>query len=236
MDTMTRTHALNASWHGYRGMLSSRGIRVFLLDDHEMVRQGVRGLLELDPLITVVGEAGTVEEALRLAPLCNPTVAVLDVRLPDGTGIEVCRELKERIPRLKCLMMSSFSDAEAVTAAIKAGASGFVLKQLRGTDVVDAVRSVAVGGSALDSETTGLVMRGIQARAAAQPSLAMLTQAERQVLELVGDGLTNREIGERLHLAEKTVRNRVSIILNRLEMQHRTQAALFINRARALGN
>lgn len=218
---------LNSSIPIDRAYAGPRNIRVFILDDHEVVRKGVRALLELDPLITVVGEAATVAEALANAPITKPTVALLDVRLPDGTGITACRGLISMIPQLRCLMMTSFSDDEALANAILAGASGYVLKQISGSDIPEAVRCVAAGGSALDSETTAMVMRDIRAHAERLTGLDALTQVERDVLELIGEGLSNAEIGVRLDNTESAIRDRISSILNKLGMSHRTQAAVY---------
>lgn len=217
-------------------------IRVFLLDDHELVRRGVGELLAAEPDLAVVGEAGTVADALDRAEAARPDVALLDVRLPDGSGIEVCRELRSRMPGLGCLMLTSFADDEALFGAIMAGAAGYVLKDIRGSALVDAVRTVAAGGSLLDPTATELVMSRLRDRAAgavggagsgsgakdaAAERLALLTPSERRILELIAEGLTNRQIGERLLLAEKTVKNYVTGILAKLEMQRRTQAAAF---------
>jgi RNA polymerase sigma factor (sigma-70 family) len=208
-------------------------IKVFLLDDHEIVRRGIRALLETDPRIEVVGEASSVGEALLVAPFEQPDVAVLDVRLPDGSGIYACQQLRDAIPGLKCLMVTSFADPGALGDAIAAGASGYVLKQLRGTDVLSAVLSVARGGSAFDSQSTAMMMEEIRARAEVPAGLETITQREREVLDLIGEGMTNNEIADRLGIAEKTVRNTVSVLLNKLGMQHRTQAAIYITKLRA---
>jgi two-component system response regulator DevR len=203
-------------------------IRVFLLDDHEVVRRGVQELLESEADIEVVGEASTAAEALARVPALRPDVAVLDVRLPDGDGVSVCRELRSRMPDLACLMLTSFSDDEALVDAIMAGAAGYVLKQIRGTDLVGAVRTVAAGGSLMDQRSISQVMdrlRGGPLGAPADP-LADLTEREREILTLIGEGLTNRQIGERLHLAEKTIKNYVSNLLAKLGMERRTQAAV----------
>ncbi|MBN9611559.1 MAG: DNA-binding response regulator [Actinobacteria bacterium 69-20] len=200
-------------------------VRVFLVDDHEVVRRGIADLLESDDL-QVVGEAGSVAEALTRVPAVRPDVAVLDVRLPDGNGVELCRELRSRMPELRCLMLTSFDDDDALFGAIMAGASGFVLKQVRGSDLVSAVRTVATGGSLLDARSTAAVMRRIQAEQEEAEPLRTLTEQERAVLELIAEGLTNRQIGDRLFLAEKTVKNYVSHLLAKLGVEHRTQAAI----------
>lgn len=200
-------------------------IRVFLVDDHEVVRRGIADLLESDDM-TIAGEAGSVQEALARVPAVRPDVAVLDVRLPDGNGVELCRELRSQMPDLKCLMLTSFDDDEALFGAIMAGAAGFVLKQVRGSDLVSAVKTVAAGGSLLDARSTAAVMRRIQAEQEEAEPLRSLTDQERAVLELIAEGLTNRQIGARLFLAEKTVKNYVSHLLAKLGVDHRTQAAI----------
>jgi two-component system response regulator DevR len=204
-------------------------IRVFLLDDHEVVRRGVRELLEAesDGAIEVVGEAGTADEAIRRIPAVQPDVALLDVRLPDGNGVEVCREVRSRQPEVRCLMLTSFSDDEALFDAIMAGASGFVLKQVRGTDLVDDVRRVAAGQSLLDPTVTARVLDRLRRGPEDDPGVAQLTDQERRVLDLLAEGLTNRQIGERLYLAEKTVKNYVSNLLTKLGMHRRTEAAVY---------
>jgi DNA-binding NarL/FixJ family response regulator len=200
-------------------------IRVFLLDDHEIVRRGVRELLEAEPDIEVVGEASTAAEALARVPATHPDVAVLDVRLPDGDGVSVCRQLRSDRPELQCLMLTSFADDEALFDAILAGAAGYVLKQIRGTDLIGAVRTVAGGGSLLDPRAAAAVMERMRTPRAADP-LASLTDQERRILELIGEGLTNRQIAERMFLAEKTVKNYVSNLLSKLGLQRRTQVAV----------
>jgi len=206
-------------------------IRVFLLDDHEVVRRGVADLLELEGDIVVVGEASTAAQALARVPAVRADVAVLDVQLPDGDGVSVCRELRSQFPELKCLMLTSFVDDDALLNAIVAGASGYVLKEIRGTDLVGAVRTVAAGGSLLDPQATARVMERIRTDATKVDPLEQLTEQERKILHLIGEGLTNRQIGEELFLAEKTVKNYVSSILSKLGLQRRTQAAVFAVRA-----
>ncbi|NNN29971.1 response regulator transcription factor [Streptomyces sp. S3(2020)] len=205
-------------------------IRVFLLDDHEVVRRGLTDLLDSEPDISVVGDAGTVEHALARGPALRPHVAVLDVRLPDGDGITVCRELRSRLPDLACLMLTSFDDEDALLDAIMAGASGYVLKQIRGSDLVSAVRTVASGQSMLDPATTARLMRSLRAdpaeTPAVSPELASLSPRERDILALIGEGLTNREIGKKLYLSEKTVKNHISRLLAKLGVQRRVQAAV----------
>jgi DNA-binding NarL/FixJ family response regulator len=206
-------------------------LRVFLLDDHELVRRGVRELLEADGDIEVVGEAATAAEALARVPALRPQVAVLDVRLPDGDGVSVCRELRSQLPDLACLMLTSFSDDDALLDAVLAGASGYVLKDIRGGDLVGAVRTVAAGGSLLDSASTANVLARLRAKPATDP-LDVLTDQERRILDLIGEGLTNRQIGERMFLAEKTVKNYVSSLLSKLGLQRRTQAAVLATERR----
>jgi DNA-binding NarL/FixJ family response regulator len=201
-------------------------IKVFLCDDHEVVRRGVKDMLEAEGDIEVIGEASTVSEALARVPALRPQVAVLDVRLPDGSGITACRELRSALPELGCLMLTSFADDEAMLDAIMAGAQGFVLKQIRGSDLVGAVRTVATGGSLLDPTATARVMDRLRTHGQTQDRLAALSEQERKVLELIGEGLTNRQIGERLFLAEKTVKNYVSNVLSKLGLERRTQAAV----------
>jgi two-component system, NarL family, response regulator DevR len=205
-------------------------ITVFLLDDHEIVRKGVRDLLEAEADISVVGEAGTAESALARIPALRPDVAVLDVRLPDGDGVSVCREIRSRLPQVACLMLTSFGDDEALFDAIMAGAAGYVLKQIRGTDLVGAVRTVAAGQSLLDPQAASKVMARMRDRARAADPLAGLTEQERRILELIGEGLTNRQIGEQMFLAEKTVKNYVSSLFAKLGMERRTQAAAYAAR------
>ncbi len=205
-------------------------VKVFLLDDHEIVRRGVRDLLEAEPDITVVGEAGTAQSALARIPALRPDVAILDVRLPDGDGVTVCREIRSQMPQVACLMLTSFGDDEALFDAIMAGAAGYVLKQIRGLDLVGAVRTVAGGGSLLDPEAAMRVMRRMREQAVRADPLAELTGQERRILELIGEGLTNRQIGERMFLAEKTVKNYVSALFAKLGLERRTQAAVYAER------
>jgi DNA-binding NarL/FixJ family response regulator len=205
-------------------------IGVFLLDDHEIVRRGVRELLEAEPGITVVGEAGTAQAALARIPALKPDVAILDIRLPDGDGVSVCREIRSMMPEVACLMLTSFGDDEALFDAIMAGAAGYVLKQIRGTDLVGAVRTIASGESLLDPEAASRVMRRMRDQSVRRDPLAELTGQERRILELIGEGLTNRQIGERMFLAEKTVKNYVSALFAKLGMERRTQAAAYAAR------
>jgi two-component system response regulator DevR len=203
--------------------------RVFLLDDHEVVRRGLRELLEAEDDLTVVGEAGTAAEALERVPATRPDVAVLDVQLPDGDGVEVCREIRSAHPEIACVMLTSFADDEAVYAAIMAGAAGYLLKQIRGTDLVTGIRQVAAGGSLLDPIVTARVLDRLRHRNDPD-ELAGLTGQERKILDLIAEGMTNRQIGEQLFLAEKTVKNYVSNLLAKLGMSRRTEAAAYAAR------
>ncbi|RYJ21225.1 putative two-component system response regulator [Streptomyces sp. L-9-10] len=211
-------------------------IRVFLLDDHEVVRRGVRDLLDAEPDIEVVGDAGSMDHALARGPALRPDVAVLDVRLPDGDGITVCRELRSRMPGLACLMLTSFDDDDALLDAIMAGAAGYVLKEIKGSDLVDAVRTVASGRSMLDPATTTRLMSSLRGEDAEEErrepdALSGLSPREREILGLIGEGLTNRQIGERLYLSEKTVKNHISRLLAKLGVERRIQAAVLATEA-----
>ena len=208
-------------------------IRVFLLDDHELVRRGLADLLGVEADLEVVGEASSVAEAMVRIPATQPDVAVLDVRLPDGSGVEVCRDIRSQLPAVTCLMLTSFSDDEALFDAIMAGASGYVLKEIRGNDLVDAIRQVAAGKSLLDPSLTQKVLERLRRGNEEDERLAGLSDQERRILELIGEGLTNRQIGEEMHLAEKTVKNYVSSLLAKLGMERRTQAAAFVARLEA---
>ncbi|MGW2370817.1 MULTISPECIES: response regulator [Kitasatospora] len=215
-------------------MTDNGQIRVFLLDDHEVVRRGVHDLLSVEDDIEIVGEAGTAAEALTRIPAVHPDVAVLDVRLPDGNGVEVCREIRSRLPEIKCLMLTSFSDDEALFDSIMAGASGYVLKAIRGTDLIAAVRDVAAGRSLLDPVATSRVLARLRDGGEKEDErLAQLTKQERRILDLIGEGMTNRQIGNELHLAEKTVKNYVSSLLAKMGMERRTQAAAYVARHQA---
>ncbi len=205
-------------------------IRVFLLDDHQIVREGVRRLLEADDDMTVVGEAATAAEAVDQVEACQPDVAVLDVRLPDGDGITVCREIRSLHPEIACLMLTSFADDEALAQAVMAGASGYVLKQIHGNELVASVRAVASGHSLIDRTTTERVLRGLQAAHDENAGIDKLTPREREILELIADGRTNRQIGDELYLAEKTVKNYVSNLLAKLGMGRRSEAAAYAAR------
>jgi DNA-binding NarL/FixJ family response regulator len=210
--------------------LVSEGLRVELVDDHEVVRQGVRALLDAEPDITVVGEAGSVEEAIRRVGFDDPDVVILDVRLPDGSGVEACREIRSRWPKVKVLMLTSFADDEALFASIMAGASGYVLKQIKGNDLVESVRKVGRGESLLDPEMTDRVFRRIRGEEADDPLLSRLSKQERKILDYIAAGLTNRQIAEEMFLAEKTVKNYVSNVLAKLEMSRRSEAAAYAAR------
>ena len=229
-----------AAGPGVEGLAHASGIvgqndgvvptRVFLLDDHEIVRLGLRELLEAEEDLVVVGEAGTAAEALSRIPGTGANVAVLDVRLPDGDGIEVCRDIRSNHPEVNCLILTSFADDEALFDAILAGASGYVLKQIRGTDLVDAIRRVAAGQSLLDPAVTARVLERLRSPQAPDQDLAGLTDQERRILDLIAEGLTNRQIGERMYLAEKTVKNYVSNVLMKLGMSRRSEAAAYAAR------
>ncbi|MFC8532763.1 response regulator [Streptomyces sp. NPDC057249] len=210
-------------------------ITVFLLDDHEVVRRGVHELLSMEDDIEVVGEAGTAADALVRIPAVRPDVAVLDVRLPDGSGVEVCREIRSQDDSIHCLMLTSYADDEALFDAIMAGASGYVLKAIRGSELLTAVRDVAEGKSLLDPVATARVLERLRdgKRGRDDEKLANLTDQERKILDLIGEGLTNRVIGERLHLAEKTIKNYVSSLLSKLGMERRSQAAAYVARLQA---
>ncbi|MFF0473999.1 response regulator [Streptomyces sp. NPDC004284] len=214
--------------------------RVFLVDDHEVVRRGLHDLIDDEPDMEVVGEASTADQALARGPALRPDVAVLDVRLPDGDGISLCRELRSRMPGLACLMLTSFDDEDALLDAIMAGASGYVLKQIKGSDLVSAVRTVATGQSMLDPATTARLMHSLREPEAAKPledeRLAVLSERERSVLDLIGEGLTNRQIAKRLYLSEKTVKNHISRLLGKLGVERRVQAAVIAAQAHEHGS
>jgi two-component system response regulator DevR len=213
----------------------SSSIRVFLLDDHEIVRRGIANLLTSEGDIEVVGEAGTAAEALARIPASRPDIAVLDARLPDGSGIDVCRDIRSNQPSIRCLILTSYDDNDAVFAAVMAGASGYLLKEVRGTSLVEAIRQVAAGRSLLDPSVTERLLDKLRQPAAVDQRLAALTEREKEILDLIADGLTNRQIGERLFLAEKTVKNYVSGLLAKLGMQRRTQAAVYGSQLRDEG-
>jgi two-component system response regulator DevR len=205
----------------------STQIRVFLLDDHEVVRRGIKELLEAEGDIVVVGESGLAQEAARRIPALRPDVAILDGRLPDGTGMEVCRDVRSVDPSIKALILTSYDDDEALFSAIMAGAAGYILKQVRGNDLVDTVRRVAAGESTLDPTVTARVLERVRNGPPRDQQLEALTAQEQKILELIGEGLTNRQIAERMYLAEKTVKNYVSSLLAKLGLTSRTQAAIF---------
>ena len=205
-------------------------ITVYLLDDHEIVRLGLKDLLESEGDIQVIGESGSVAHAQAQIPALRPQVAVLDGRLPDGSGIDVCREIRSRDTNIAALILTSYDDDEALFAAIMAGAAGYVLKQIRGSDLIDSVRRVAAGQSLLDPAVTARVLDRVRRGPNIDPALAPLTDQERRVLSLVGAGMTNRQIAQSMFLAEKTVKNYVSSMLAKLGLQRRTQAALFAAR------
>lgn len=209
---------------------ASQPIRVFLLDDHEVVRRGIKNLLEDDGGIVVVGEAALAEEAKRRIPAVRPDVAILDGRLPDGSGIDVCREVRSQDPGIAALILTSFDDDDALFAAIMAGAAGYVLKQVRGTDLIETVRQVAAGRSMLDPAVTAQVLERIRSGPRTNPALERLTAHEHRILSLIGEGMTNRQIAKDTGLAEKTVKNYVSTLLAKLGLESRTQAAIFVNR------
>ena len=203
---------------------------IFLVDDHEVVRQGVRAVIEAADGMHVVGEAGTVEQAMQRISAVQPDVAVLDVRLPDGSGVELCRDIRTAHPEVACLMLTSYSDDEALFEAIMAGAAGYVLKQVRGSELLDAIQRVARGEQLLDPALTGRVLERLRNPIVPDARLESLTEQERKVLALIADGRTNRQIGEAMHLAEKTVKNYVSNLLSKLGMDRRTEAAVFAAR------
>ena len=205
-------------------------IRVFLVDDHEVVRRGVRDLLTAEGDIEVVGEAGSAAEAPGRILATAPDVAVLDVQLGDGSGVEVCRDVRSARPELACIMLTSFSDDEALFEAIMAGAAGFVLKQIKGTDLIDAVRRVAAGESLLDPRVTAAVLERIRRGPEEDERLKGLTPQEARILELLADGLTNRQMADEMFLAEKTVKNYVSNLLAKMGMSRRTEAAVYAAR------
>ena len=205
-------------------------IKVFLLDDHEIVRRGLRDLLESEGDITVVGEASTADEAVRRVPALDPDVAVLDVRLAEGNGVEACREIRSTHPRTACLILTSFSDDEALFEAIMAGAAGYVLKQIRSNDLVDAVRRVSAGQNLLDPAVTAQVLERLRRGPDEDTTIARLSPQEHEVLALLSEGLTNRQIAARMHLAEKTIKNYVTSVLSKMGMARRTEAAVYAAR------
>ncbi len=205
-------------------------LRVFILDDHEVVRAGLRTMLEATDDLVVVGEAGTVAEALARIPACDPDVAILDVRLPDGSGVEVCRDVRSTRPHIACVMLTSYADDTAIYAAILAGAAGYVLKQVGGPHLVDEIRRAGSGETLLDPEVTARVLERLRHGPREDERLHALTVQERRVLDLIADGMTNRQIAAEMFLAEKTVKNYVSNLLTKLGMERRTQAATYAAR------
>ena len=210
--------------------MDTERIRVFLLDDHEVVRRGLHDLLESEGDIEIVGESGSAREATARIPALRPDVAVLDARLPDGSGIDVCRDVRSTDPSIKALILTSYDDDEALFAAIMAGAAGYVLKQIGAGDLVDSVRRVAAGQSLIDPQLMARVLERVRSGPPEHEELAGLTEQERKILALIAEGMTNRQIGERMHLAEKTVKNYVSSILSKLGLERRTQAAVLASK------
>jgi DNA-binding NarL/FixJ family response regulator len=211
-------------------------IRVFLLDDHAIVREGIRILLENEPDLEVVGEAGTAAEAMIRAPLARPDVAILDVRLEDSSGVEVCRDLRSMMPGLACLMLTSFADDEALFASVMAGASGYVLKQIKAHDLIEDVRRVARGESLLDPRLVARVIERITNPPKSDSLFEALSAQERRILDLIAQGQTNRQIAEHMFLAEHTVKNYTTTLLRKLKMTNRTEAAIFATKLRAEGS
>ncbi len=218
-------------WHN-----GAMAITVFLLDDHELVREGIRALLETDDEITVVGEASTAAEAFRRIPLAQPDVAILDVRLEDGDGIEVCRDVRSAVPGLACLMLTSFADDEALYASVMAGAAGYVLKQIKSRDLIADVKRVAAGESLLDPKVVAKVVERIANPPRTNPELASLSPQERRILDHIAEGKTNRQIAEAMFLAEHTVKNYITGLLRKLKMSSRTEAAIYATRLRSGGS
>lgn len=211
-------------------------IRVFLLDDHELVREGIRALLESDPNIEVVGEAATGAQAVTRVPLCSPDVAILDVRLEDGNGIEVCRELRSANADLTCLMLTSFADDDALYASVMAGAAGYVLKQIKARDLIEDVKKVASGESLMDPRAVARVVERISNPPKADPTMESLSPQEQRILEHISEGLTNKQIAESMFLAEHTIKNYVTGLLRKLKMSSRTEAAIYATRRKAQGS
>jgi two-component system response regulator DevR len=209
------------------GSGSGEPIRVFLLDDHEIVRRGIADLLMTEPDIVIAGEAGTAAEALARIPAARPHVALLDGRLPDGSGIDVCRDIRSAMPEVRCLILTSYDDNDALFSAVMAGAAGYLLKEIRGNSLIEAVRHVAAGKSLLDPAVTERLLTRLREGESKDERLESLTDREREILNLIADGMTNRQIAEQLYLAEKTVKNYVSGLLSKLGMQRRTQAAVY---------
>lgn len=208
-------------------------LRIELVDDHEIVRQGLKTMIDAEDDLVVVGEAGSVDEAIRRVGFDEPHIVILDVRLPDGSGVEACREIRTRWPHINVLMLTSFADDEALFSSIMAGASGYVLKQIKGTDLLESIRKVGRGESLLDPEMTDRVFRRIRGEEPDDPLLAKLSAQERKILDFIAAGLTNRQIAEEMFLAEKTVKNYVSNVLSKLEMSRRSEAAAYAARIEA---
>ena len=210
--------------------MGSSSVTVFLVDDHEVVRRGLIDLLGTDPDLEVIGEAGSVVQAMAQIPVLKPDVAVLDVRLPDGNGIELCRDPLSKMPELRCLMLTSFTSDEAMLDAILAGASGYVVKDIKGMELAQAIKDVGAGRSLLDNRAAAALMAKLRGAAERTDPLSGLTEQERVLLSLLGEGLTNKQIAARMFLAEKTVKNYVSRLLAKLGMERRTQAAVFVSK------
>jgi two-component system, NarL family, response regulator DevR len=214
-------------------MMAFVPIRVFLLDDHELVREGIRSLLESDEGIEVVGEASTAAEAMIRIPLAKPDVAILDVRLEDGNGVDVCRDVRSAMPELACLMLTSFADDEALYASIMAGAAGYVLKQIRARDLIDDVKKVAGGASLMDARMVAKVIERIANPPTADARFSSLSPQERRILALIAEGKTNRQIAEEIFVSEKTVKNYTTSLLSKLKMNNRTEAAIYATKLNA---
>jgi two-component system, NarL family, response regulator DevR len=214
-------------------MMESMTIRVFLLDDHELVREGIRSLLESDEDIEVVGEAATAAEALNRIPLAQPDVAILDVRLEDGNGIDVCRDMRSAMPELVCLMLTSFADDEALYASIMAGAAGYVLKQIRSRDLIADVKKVASGASLMDARMVAKVIERIANPPEADARFSSLSPQERRILDHISEGRTNKQIAEAMFISEKTVKNYTTALLSKLKMNNRTEAAIYATKLKA---
>jgi DNA-binding NarL/FixJ family response regulator len=219
------TEAPGAEAAGDRVGCGNSPIRVFLLDDHEVVRRGLKALLNAEADIEVVGEAGTAQSAMNRLLVLRPDVAVLDVRLPDGDGVTVCREIRSALAGTACLMLTAYGNDQALLGAIMAGAAGYVMKQASGAELVDAIRVVAAGNSTLDAHATERIMQRLRERAADTNPVSALSAQEKRVLGLIGEGLSNREMAERMVLSEKTVKNYVASVLAKLGMHRRSQAA-----------
>jgi DNA-binding NarL/FixJ family response regulator len=211
-------------------------IRIFLLDDHELVREGIRSLLESDEEIEVVGEAATSQEAMVRMPLAKPDVAILDVRLEEGSGIEVCRDIRSMMPELKCLMLTSFADDEALYASVMAGAAGYVLKQVKARDLIADVKKVAAGVSLMDPRAVARVVERIANPPKANPELDSLSPQQERILELIAEGRTNRQIAETMFLSEKTIKNYITALFAKLGMSSRTEAAIYATKLKAGGS